>query len=303
MKLLDYIFATRPMLQVPIWTVYLVSLHYHHRLSGQSFDWLNLATMAGISLIFSGAVYINQVFDFDSDLVNQKVGFLQRGLLKERELITVAAPLLFVPLALSGLVSFYLLFVTAQFVLLAYAYSVPPLKLKDRPIPGLLANAYGHGFLVAISVLPNMTVHNAGKLGWDSPFYYFFAVGATYLMTTIPDAKGDKLAGKRTLPVVVGAFATKTIALLLTALSAYIAHYSKQELLVYVSIAAFVLTLVSLFVRRTGFVLATAKIPLLLLSLVACNFYPFYLVFLVALIILTRIYYKRRFGLSYPRLI
>ena len=163
------------MLQVPIWTVYLVSLLYHNRLSGHVFDWVDLLNMAGISLIFSAASYLNQIHDFDSDLINKKVGFLQRGLLRENSLSMLVVPLAIVALAISAFISFYLLFIYAQFVYLAFTYSVPPLRLKDRPLGGLLANAYGHGLLVTMSVLPNMTVHNAGELGWDSPFYFFFA--------------------------------------------------------------------------------------------------------------------------------
>jgi len=33
MKQLDYIFAARPMLLLPVWSIFLVALHYHHELA------------------------------------------------------------------------------------------------------------------------------------------------------------------------------------------------------------------------------------------------------------------------------
>jgi len=36
-------------------------------------------------------------------------------------------------------------------------------------------------------------------------------------------------------------------------------------------------------------------------SLLAGYFYPIYLIFIVVLIVLTRLYYKKRFGMVYPK--
>jgi hypothetical protein len=48
-------------------------------------------------------------------------------------------------------------------------------------------------------------------------------------------------------------------------------------------------------------VAAAAKLPLLLLTLLAGFFYPGYFLFVVALLFGTRIYYRRRFHIAYPR--
>ena len=47
-------------------------------------------------------------------------------------------------------------------------------------------------------------------------------------------------------------------------------------------------------------VLLAAKLPVLLLTLLAGCYYPIYPAFIVALKIVYRIYYWRRFGVVYP---
>jgi 1,4-dihydroxy-2-naphthoate octaprenyltransferase len=271
MRVLDFCFAARPLLQLPIWTVYLVALHYHHLLSGERFAFLDLALMAMISIVFTAAAYLNQVYDFESDRINNKVGFLQRGFLSQNALMRGCLLCLVVPFVVSPFVSWLTLFIVAQLVFLAIVYSAPPPRLKDRPVGGLFANAYGHGFLVAVAVMPDMTLHNAGQLGWDLPFYFFFAVGATYVLTTIPDRIGDAASGKRTIAVILGRNGALWVAFALLGLA-------------------------------EASVRLAAKTPLLLLTLLAGFWYPVYLAFVVALLFGTRAYYRRRFGLIYPEL-
>ena len=300
--LLDLFFAARPLLQLPIWTVYLISLHYHNQRTGDSFEVKDLLVMFGISFLFTGAAYLNQVYDLESDRINQKVGFLHKGILKPPQLTTGFAIVSIVPMAAAPFGSLVLLIIFAQFLLLAYVYSVPPLRLKDRPIGGLLANAYGHGLLVAVAVASDYALLDIGKLRWDIPVYFSLTVGATYILTTIPDRVGDAATGKRTLGVVLGPVLTQVVAAVFFLLSVGVAYSNGYGILVYLSIMALFLVLAALFLRTDGSIRFASKIPLLLLTLVAGHFYPVYFGFVVALLIATRAYYHKRFGIVYPEL-
>ncbi|MCX6834884.1 MAG: UbiA family prenyltransferase [candidate division Zixibacteria bacterium] len=302
MRVLDFFFAARPLLHMPIWTVYLVSLHYHHQLSGELFGWRDLVIMAGISLLFAGASYLNQVYDFESDRINGKLGFLQRGLLTQSQLLTGFTVVSLVAMAVAPLFSWLTLFIFAQLLVLSLIYSVTPLRLKDRPVGGLLANAWAFGFLVSVSVMPNMTLHNVGLLGWDAPFSLFLAVGAIYALTTIPDRPGDTATGKRTLAVVLGVTGTTITAIVLLLLAALTALLSRQTVLFFVAAGAAGLVSGTLLLKTESSVRLAAKLPLLALTLAAGYWYPAYLVFVVALLIATRAYYRRRFQVSYPEL-
>ncbi|HUV31587.1 MAG TPA: UbiA family prenyltransferase [Acidobacteriota bacterium] len=301
MKILDWFFAARPLLHVPVWSVFLVGLHYHHQLSGGTFQPVDLLLMVSLSLLFAAAFYVNQVFDRESDRINRKGGFLESGLISERAMMASYPLLSILALASTLLLSAVTLVIFLQIVVLALIYSAPPVRLKDRPAGGLFANAYAHGFLVSLAVMPEMTMHNAGLLGWDNPFYFALAVGAVYILTTIPDEKGDRLTGKRTLAVIFGRTGSLVASLVLMLASAYVARESGFFLLFSLSAFAAVTIVAALVWRTLAAVRLAAKLPLLLLTALAGFWYPGYFVFIVALLVGTRIYYKKRFGVVYPK--
>ena len=186
--------------------------------------------------------------------------------------------------------------------MLGYAYSAPPFRLKDRPFSSLVVNAYTFGFLVPLTVMPEFTLHNAGLLGWDNPIYFFLTVAAMYVLTTLPDREGDHTTGKRTVAVLIHPRLVMLLAFLLILLGAYVADRSQQNLLTLVALVSTLPVLAALCVRRQKLYLFAVKLPILLLTLVAGYFYPGYLLFVVVLIVFSRIYYKRRFNLVYPKL-
>ncbi|UCC44513.1 MAG: UbiA family prenyltransferase [Candidatus Zixiibacteriota bacterium] len=301
-RALDFFFAARPMLLMPVWTVYLVSLHYHHEVTGGMFDLYDLLLMICLSLLCAGAFYINQVFDEESDRINGKVGFLQRGLISDRTMMTAFIIASVVVLAVSPILGPLPIMIFLQIVILSVIYSAPPVRLKDRPIGGLFANAYAHGFLVSLAVMSEITVHSADLLGWDNPVYFALTVGATYLLTTIPDMEGDRATGKRTFSVWLGRSTCLISSFCLMLLAAFVAFRSGFAPLFYLCVMATCLITASMLVRSDKAVLLAAKLPFLILTLLAGYWYPVYFLFVVALLIGTRLYYLRRFGIVYPRL-
>lgn len=300
MKALDIVFAARPLLLIPIWSVYLVSLHFHHELSGATFDLVNALSLVSLTLLGAGACYINQVFDADSDRRNDKVHFLSRGCVTESQLMFGYVLTGVIAAALSFFVSTLFFLICAQLLAFSYFYSAPPLRLKDRPVAGLLANAWCIGFLIAVSVYPKMSLHNAGYLGWDNPFYFSMAVGGIYLLTTIPDRAGDASTGKRTVGVLAGRARTVVLAAVWLAVAAVAAWVADYPVLFWIAVASTVVVLLSLWVASERIILFAAKFPILVLTLFAGWRYPLYLIFIVVLVIATRIYYKRRLNISYP---
>ena len=150
--------------------------------------------------------------------------------------------------------------------------------------------------------MPGMTVHNTGLLGWDNPLYFALTVGSVYLVTTIPDVRGDRFMGKKTMAVWIGRRGTLALATVFQGSAALLAYSSGFLLLSILAVIASVLSMVALIVSGERIILLSAKLPLLLLTLAACWFYPGYLIFLVVLVVSTRAYYRQRFGLTYPRL-
>ena len=302
MRILDYLFAGRPLLHLPLWTIYLVTLHYHQRISGDRFSFIDLVLMACLSMLFAGAYYLNQVYDAESDRINNKLGFLQRGFLTEKAMVTLFLLLSVGAILIGSFISnpsaimFLLIFV------LSYAYSTPPFRLKDRAFGGLFANAVAYGFLVSMAVMPDMNINNIGLLGWDNPIYFTLTVGAIYCITTVPDIEGDAAVGKRTVAVVWGRRPALIVGLVLMLLSVLVAYHSGYLVLAILSALGSLLIIPAIFSRSEKPVLLAAKLPILLLTLLAGYFFPVYFLFIVALLIATRIYYRKRFDVIYPRL-
>lgn len=150
--------------------------------------------------------------------------------------------------------------------------------------------------------MPHITLHNAGLLGWDNPSYFFLSVMGVHILTTIPDIKGDKATGKKTIGLILPLRAALLAALFSFGGAALIAHFSNFLPLMIIAVISATLALTALVTTNLQIILAAAKIPILLLTLLAGYFYPIYFLFVVALLFLTRAYYKRRFNVVYPGL-
>jgi len=301
-RVLDYIFAARPLLHLPIWSVYLVCLHYHLNLTGGSFAATDLIMLAALSVMASSAYYFNQIYDCESDRQNRKVLFLQQGVMTEMNLRTASLATALVSLIAAAWFSLQMLAVFATLFLMGYLYSAPPLRLKDRPFWGLFANAFGFGFLIPFTVMPHIDVHNAGLLGWDTPFYFFLTIGGVYVLTTLPDRDGDRATGKRTVAVVLSRPMVLLVALVLMLGAVWVAYQRNQQSLAYLASIASLLILGAIFVRNQKFEHLAIKLPVLMLTLLAAWFFWGYLLFVVAMLIICRIYYYKRFDMIYPKM-
>lgn len=290
------------MLHLPVWSVYLVSLHYHHRLTGEPFSGTDFVILACLTLTAAAAYYINQIYDSDSDAVNGKLGFLQREIISGKTTMALFIALSVIALGTAVVFSVATFSLILVLFTLSYFYSVPPLRLKDRPFAGWFANAFGYGFVISLTVMPDITFHNAGLLGWDNPFYFFLTVGSIYVLTTLPDREGDAMTGKRTLAVILPRTAVLLFALILMLASVWVAHYSGHTALMYLSIISSLPILLAFIIREPRVVLLSAKLPILLLTLLAGYFFWGYFLFIVAIVIGTRIYYRKRFATTYPEI-
>ncbi len=295
-KLLDYFFSTRPVLFMPVWTVAILG-------AGQA-GGHRLSTGTAGSLLFAaaclfGAVYlVNQIFDKESDRINDKGYFLSREIISVPEAVMLAVTLNLAALAIAFLISGYAFVLFVVIVVLGIVYSAPPLRLKDRAWAGLLANMLAHGSIVYL--------FGAGwveELGWREiirSFPYFFAVGGIYLNTTLPDVEGDRRAGKKTIAVVHGQRFAQGLALVFVLAATGISIFTRDYDFLLPAILALPFFALALDRRSVKCSIWGTKAALLLLSAAAALYYYWYVLILAAGFLAARIYYKRRFGVQYP---
>lgn len=299
-KLLDLIYLGRPMLLIPVWTVYLHFLAAH---GDARFLIINpglnsILSLIVLSLLFKGIYALNQIYDIESDRLNDKLFLLPRNIVSIRTAWLYYFLTSATGLALAIFVSPSIAAIAISLIFLGFVYSHPRFRLKDRPLGGLLANAFSYGLLI-----PLMIIAESGAPD-DSPatIPYFLAIATGYILTTIPDLAGDSATGKKTVAVILKTTGALWLGLLSSLSAAAISiALSNYEMALVSAVAAFLI--VKLLISFSNkFMLLACKFPILLLTILAGLHYPLYLVLLLLTIVLTRVYYKKRFGVVYPKM-
>ncbi len=259
-----------------------------------------LPNLALFMLIVASAFIINQIFDVESDSANRKTFILPSGLVTRGEslaFLTLVTGLAILFSFRAGGMQRYMVW---GGLVLGFAYSVPPVRLKGRPVADLLANVGGFG-LIGFG-LGWLAVAGPGAELVLRSIPYCLAMAAVFLNTCIPDESGDRVVGDRTSCVVFGRQAASRTALVLLVASVAVAGLVGDPLCAlaaFASIPASVAIAVepssrnsvigSQFAARLLFVLISIRSPMLaLLGIVSY--------------VGSRVYYGRRFGLKYPNL-
>jgi 4-hydroxybenzoate polyprenyltransferase len=298
LRYLDYLFLIRPVLMPPVWTIVLLGHWRSSQVAGEG----NLPGLAVLLVTFLvGGVYVlNQIFDIESDRLNEKLFFLAKGLISVRSAYWELAILNLMAIIPAFLISIQLGLLFVLGAVFGFIYSAPPLAFKNRPFGGLFLNALAHGnlaFLIGWSVNSSLSMN---ALLFSVP--YMLAVAAIYVHTTVPDIEGDRKAGKVTLAVKWGERKVVVLAPALVVAAIALSAAVQDFPFLIASSLSFPLFAFSAFSRKERIVVLTSKVSILLLSIAAGVFYPWYLVILILGFVFTRIYYKARFDLDYPSL-
>jgi 4-hydroxybenzoate polyprenyltransferase len=302
---LDYFFLLRPMILIPVW-LFLLLGHYHALAAIGAYRWpdqllpdLDLVIVFVAFTILVGGIYVNnQIHDRETDRRNRKLYLICDGYvsLKKAWLYQGAVQGLALASCLWFRDSGYLWVIVAS-ILLGFLYNTPPFKLKGRPVLDVLANGLGNGLLnVAVGYVVVLPL-TWGFLKFSLP--YVLAVGAVFANTTCMDTRGDAESGERTTAVVFGVRATTWIALgLMAGCVALAAVWRVWPALIAggVSLPLFIPALTG---KRRWLKLSYKGVTGIF-ALGASALFPWFLVFLVLILLLTRYYYRRKFGIRYP---
>jgi 4-hydroxybenzoate polyprenyltransferase len=295
----DYIFLTRPILLIPLWTLLLLG---YYRAGGERFlinsDFLSLFLV--YTLLISAVYILNQIMDIKSDAINKKHLLLAEGLISVKSAYIEFTILLVAALALMLRLSLhYVIFLLISF-LFGIIYSIPPIKFKDRPILDFVINAIGYGFL-------NFS------LGWltEKPFSaktvlyslpYVFAVGAIFINTTILDIEGDKKAGSNTTGVFLSQARALKLSTVFIILCVIITVVVKDWICFIPSIIALPIFVFAAVKKDIKYIFLSIGIGGPLLVLITGVFFPYFLALFLGVFIFLRLYYRTKFGINYPSL-
>ncbi len=318
LKLFDYIFVLRPSLFFAVWTIFLAGFFVQNKfgvavlnpaindsrvhVAENDFLWISL-----LLTFLMGAVFIlNQIMDRHTDSQNKKLFLISEGHITPRAAYIEASILVLVAVvfAFKYSLSMGILFVEI-IILIGIIYNFKPFNWKDKPILGLVTNI----FLAFLLFTAGWIIHGLYKqelLIHAIP--YVSAVAAVYLYTTLPDVDGDASAQKLTFGVKYGFKATVYCGFLLLLITLISAYILKDELIFYpafFSVPFYVWVLIKL---RLEDVYRAIRFPILLLALTICIKYKIefdsygYFLILVGVYYISKLYYKLRFGIDYPKL-
>ena len=298
LRVCDHLFFLRPLLHIPVWTI---SIFLNQRGGYKLFGWDFICILGALSSAVAGAYVINQIFDCKSDRVNAKLGFFEPPIsFSARRAWIVYAVVNLGALVIGASVRASGAWTIIAVILLGIVYSAPPLRLKDRPVLDALTNALAYSVVIHLTILE--LTESARPWFWEVDVALFLAVFGIATLTTIPDIRGDSQVGKRSIAAVFGPALAGWVGALCFALSCYLGVRCGWPALWVSGAVALAPALISLRSADVRWTLIAIKAPILSLSGFAVWAEPVYGLFLIALVIVTRLYYKRRFGLVYPRI-
>lgn len=321
-KILDRIFLLRIFMHYPFQGILLLG-GYYGWVSLQNYENLNiwekilkvnqfnlplLTSFILFYLMMGGTYILNQIVDRETDKINRKNFFIADGHISVSSAIIQMFALYGITLGVVLILSWYNWFPGGMLyfsfflvsLLMGIAYSLPPVRLSARPGLDMLANAVGYGFL-------NFTIGYLSLTGWSWNIVVISIplslIGlAGFGATTIADIPGDIREGKKTIGVRLGEKKTYYLSIFLFVLAAVISLLIDNYILLAASIIPIPFQIWGLLTRGTKAALVTMRISNAPLVLISFIIFPLYFLGFIAVAVLTKIYYKKRFNINYPAL-
>jgi chlorophyll synthase len=300
----DFFFILRPLILVPVWDFFLIGC-YRARGSG-GFTPAMILGLAIYTLIMGGVYILNQIMDRETDRINRKLFLISGDLISVRTATYYMSGLWLIAVALAYRFGLAFMIFTAVSLILGVGYSLPPVKLKGRPLADTLANSIGYGLI------------NFG-LGWlvfkefswrIVPLFlpYTLSIAAVFVNTTLVDMEGDRRSGDITTAVFMGRGLSHILSVLLMAAAVVVSALRGEVICLIpaaVSLPLFIIAAFYYFLRNRihrKLTIASFRLPGLLFTLITGYLYWPFLIFLALLLVAMRLYYKNRFGMVYPTL-
>ena len=300
----DYFFILRPLILIPAWNFLLIGSFLASRNGSITLD---VALGLVIYTFVLGGVYIlNQLMDIETDRLNKKLFLLSRGYVTVKAAYIETALLWLLAVILSVKFGTLFVFLIMLSILLGVLYSLPPIKLKGKPFLDTLANGFGYGMI-------NFAVGWLLFRDFEWSIFlrflpYFLSICAVFINTTIVDIEGDRKTHEVTTGVLLGPRLSHVLSTVIMAAAVVIAFGQRDYICLIPAAVSF-----PLFVYTTGYAwihnrinraatIASFRLPGLIFTVITAVLFPAYFIVLVVVLVAMRLYYKQRFGITYPTL-
>jgi 4-hydroxybenzoate polyprenyltransferase len=292
----------RPVLFFPAWSTLLLAYISEKSITDHQFILFHsdlLIRLFSFACIMGASFIINQITDIDSDKENKKLPILSSGKLSINESWYFAIFLMIITLVLSYYYDLYIFYLNLLFLIItAYLYNIRPFVLKNRPVLGAIAN-YLMGILAYLYALDRFQIMDLDAFVLISAINF-----SLFILTTLPDVKGDRKINKRTIGSVLGvrkALILNAAIIFIFLLLSVIYDY-KVSIISYLFYFQCLLSVCLLFNSTTESIVFVIKLFLLIQAFLVCVFFSDYFIFLIMMYLGGRMYYKKYFNLNYPHI-
>jgi len=287
----DAFFILRPTLFFPSWTFFLAG---YLRGEGNSAYFL----LVWIAAALGASFLLNQLSDSREDQANRKLLAHWSELLSHRFIISEIVILVIFVIAGGVIAGAELSFLLAMFFIVAgFMYNFPPIRLKARPILGIVSCSIGIwiGYLIGARAA-NVVYSEAVLPG----LAYAIAGAAVSLLTHVPDLDGDQQTGVRTFPVVFGKKRTGLWALILVCISAFYAMAVQEYALAVAAIISLPFFITFYVNTKVSAAELAVKVAILSLAILIGFVWPPFLLMIGIYYFFSRWYHRERLGIDYP---
>ncbi|UCC11275.1 MAG: UbiA prenyltransferase family protein [candidate division WOR-3 bacterium] len=301
----DYFFLLRPLILIPSWNFLLIGAYLAQ--DGERPVGRLLLAACIYTLIMGGIYILNQITDRETDRINKKLFLLSEGYIPVRHAYVEMMFLWAAGLALSSFFSITFFVFILISLILGTMYSLPPVKLKGKPLLDTLSNGIGYGM---VNFIVGWLVLRPPTWAMTMEFLpYFLSICAVFMNTTIADREGDEKAGEITTAVFLGARITAFVSTVLMAGAVMIALHNRDPVCLVPAALSFPLfmylgiySLVKQGPAPRKLLIMSFRLPGVLFTIITAILYPVYGAVLALVFIAMRVYYHRRFGIIYPTL-
>jgi len=255
MRFLRLIQISRPVGWVLCVILFLIGI----RLSDANLDFVSLIEMVMFTFPFCLFLFgINDIYDYKSDRLNPRKKKFFGNFVRKNELVWLRKSC-FISLIPIFLISFitmniWNIITTVLLILISYAYSAPPFRLKEIPIIESVSNAV----IIYLIVMLGFTFN---AFPWElttKAYYLLLFIVAYHIFTTIMDYEYDKKVGHKTFAV---RFGKKTAAFVSVLLGLFVYFFGRIQtiefnLLVLISTLFFAITFFHTKFAKLGFYLS-----------------------------------------------
>jgi 4-hydroxybenzoate polyprenyltransferase len=253
-RLVFLIRVSRPIVWPILPLVYLLGLHA----ARARFD--STAALQMVMLTFPMNLIgcgLNDIYDCESDRFCKRRGRIWGVVVGEAErqfvsrAVVIMSPLVLLSGALTGV--FWNVASTAGLIAVAWAYSVPPVRLKVRPPLDSLANGLGY-FLLPLAMGYSL---GADPIAMPARYYLLaLCVAGVHALASAADFDADQSAGHKTIAVAYGRRAAAVFALATFAATLLLGDFSGVAVRIYLAVGACMSLLAAVWPRERSIVAA-----------------------------------------------